>query len=277
MLSIENLSFNYRKPMRELFSDFSLELHDGGVYGLLGKNGAGKTTLIYLMSGLLTPDSGRVTYNGDDVRRRLPKTMNDLFLVPEEMELPQLTLSKYVKLNAPFYPRFSHDDMMRYLDLFEMPHDVQLKSLSMGQKKKVFMSFALATNTGLLLMDEPTNGLDIPGKSQFRKFIAQGMSDEKTIVISTHQVRDIESILDHVVVIDNSRVLLDAPLSEVSRRLSFRPLMQGDTPLLVQPSALGMLAVVPNDGREETSIDMEMLFNATLQQPEAINQLFTQK
>ena len=263
--------------MRELFTDFSLELHDGGVYGLLGKNGAGKTTLIYLMSGLLTPDTGRVTYNGDDVRRRLPKTMNDLFLVPEEMELPQLSLSKYVKLNAPFYPRFSHDDMMRYLDLFEMPHDAQLKSLSMGQKKKVFMSFALATNTGLLLMDEPTNGLDIPGKSQFRKFIAQGMSDEKTIVISTHQVRDIESILDHVVVIDNSHVLLDAPLSEVSRRLSFRPLMQGDTPLLVQPSALGMLAVVPNDGHEETSIDMEMLFNATLQQPETIHQLFTQK
>ncbi len=277
MLRIENLSFSYRKPQRELFHDFSLELNAGGVYGLLGRNGAGKSTLIALMTGLLTPDAGRVTFNGDDVRRRLPRTLNDIFLVPEEFELPNLSLAQYVKLNAPFYPKFSADDMGRYLDLFEMPREAQLQSLSMGQRKKVFMSFALATGTSLLLMDEPTNGLDIPGKSQFRKFIAQGMSDDKAIVISTHQVRDIDSILDHVVIIEGSRVLLNASLGQVGQRLAFRPIVAGDQPLYVQQNAMGALGVMPNDGTEETNVDLEMLFNATLQQPEAINQLFNAK
>ena len=277
MLHVENLSFSYRNPRRELFSNFSLDINAGGVYGLLGRNGAGKSTLIALMTGLLTPDGGRVTFNNDDVRRRLPRTLCDFFLVPEEFELPHLSLKQFVKLNAPFYPKFSDEDMNRYLDLFEMERDAQLKSLSMGQRKKVFMSFALATNTSLLLMDEPTNGLDIPGKSQFRKFIAQGMTDEKAIVISTHQVRDIDSILDHVVIIENSRVLLNADLSEVGSKLAFRPMHEGDKPLYVLQNAMGALAVLPNDGTEETNVDLEMLFNATLQQPETINQLFNQK
>lgn len=277
MLHVENLSFSYRNPHRELFHDFSLDITAGGVYGLLGRNGAGKSTLISLMTGLLTPDGGQVTFNGDDVRRRLPRTLCDFFLVPEEFELPNLSLNQFVKLNAPFYPKFSDEDMNRYLDLFEMERNSQLKSLSMGQRKKVFMSFALATNTGLLLMDEPTNGLDIPGKSQFRKFIAQGMTDEKAIVISTHQVRDIDSILDHVVIIENSKVLLNTCLSEVGSKLAFRPTRQGDQPLYVQQNVMGALGVMPNNGTEETNVDLEMLFNATLQQPEAINQLFNQK
>ena len=277
MLSVENLSFSYCKPHHELFRDFSLEIAAGGVYGLLGRNGAGKSTLIALMTGLLTPDAGQVTLNGDDVRRRLPRTLSDLFLVPEEFELPNLSLAQFAKLNAPFYPKFSADDMNRYLDLFEMERDAQLKSLSMGQRKKVFMSFALATNTGLLLMDEPTNGLDIPGKSQFRKFIAQGMTDDKAIVISTHQVRDIDSILDHVVIIDDSRVLLNTDLGQVGSKLAFRPVREGDNPLYVQQNVMGALGVMTNDGSEETNVDLEMLFNATLQQPETINQLFNAK
>ena len=277
MLSIDNLSFSYRKPQHDLFKDFSLEIKAGGVYGLLGRNGAGKSTLIALMTGLLTPDAGQVTFNGDNVRRRLPRTLSDIFLVPEEFELPNLCLDQYVKLNAPFYPKFSHDDMNRYLDMLDMSHDVRLKTLSMGERKKVFMSFALATNTSLLLMDEPTNGLDIPGKSQFRKVIAQGMTDDKAIVISTHQVRDIDSILDHVVIVENSRVLLNTTLGEVGSRLAFRPTRPGDQPLYVQQNVMGALGVMPNDGSEETNVDLEMLFNATLSQPEAMNQLFNQK
>ncbi len=276
MLQITNLSFAYRKSQRELFSDFSLDLQPGNVYGLLGKNGAGKSTLIYLMTGLLTPASGQVTLDGIDVRRRLPQTLSDLFLVPEEFELPHTTLSQFVKINAPFYPNFSADDMNRYLDTFEMEHDCKLQSLSMGQKKKVFMSFALATNTRVLIMDEPTNGLDIPSKSQFRKIIASGMSDNKTMLFSTHQVRDIEQVLDHVTIIDQSRVLLNASLAEVSSRLAFRPMREGDQPLLAQTGAMGTLVVTPALDGEETQVDLEMLFNATLQQPQAIQQLFGQ-
>ena len=277
MFTINHLNFSYGKKSPDLFNDFSMDLHAGNIYGLLGKNGAGKSTLIYLMTGLLTPQSGEVLMDGVNVRRRLPQTLSDLFLVPEEFDLPRLSLKQYVSINAPFYPRFSMEDMQRYLDIFEMggDMDVKLQALSMGQKKKVFMAFALATNTRALIMDEPTNGLDIPSKSQFRKLITSGMTDDKMILISTHQVRDISDILDHVAIIDHSRVLLNASIADVMGRLAFRPLRDGDEPIFVLQSPFGPLAAVPARDGEETKVDLEMLFNATLQNPEAINQLFT--
>ena len=277
MLSINNISFSYNKRSGDLFHDFSLELNAGNVYGLLGKNGAGKSTLIYLMTGLLTPKSGEALLDGVNVRKRLPKTMSDIFLVPEEFELPRLSLKQYVVLNAPFYPNFSYEDMQRYLDIFEMGSDmdVKLQALSMGQKKKVFMAFAFAANTRVLIMDEPTNGLDIPSKSQFRKLVTTGMTDDKLMLISTHQVRDISDILDHVTIIDQSRVLLNTSFADVMNKVAFRPLREGDQPLFVLQSPYGPLGAVPAEEGEETKVDLEMLFNATLQNPAAINQLFT--
>ena len=277
MFTISNLTFSYNKRNGDLFHDFSLELNAGNVYGLLGKNGAGKSTLIYLMTGLLTPASGEVLMDGENVHKRLPKTMSDLFLVPEEFDLPRLSIKQYVSLNSPFYPRFSMEDMLRYLDIFEMGGDldVKLHALSMGQKKKVFMAFAFATNTRVLIMDEPTNGLDIPSKSQFRKLVTTCMSDDKMMLISTHQVRDISDILDHVTIIDQSRVLLNTGMADVTSRLAFRPLREGDQPIFVLQSPYGPLGAVPAHDGEETKVDLEMLFNATLQNPEAINQLFT--
>lgn len=276
MFSLNNLSFSYKKRGGDLFHDLSLELTAGNIYGLLGKNGAGKSTLINLMTGLLTPKSGEVTLDGVNVRERLPKTMSDIYLIPEEFELPRLTLKQYVSINAPFYPNFSNDDLQRFLDIFDMggDMDVKLHSLSMGQKKKVFIAFAFATNTHVLIMDEPTNGLDIPSKSQFRKLVSSGMTDDKMMLISTHQVRDISEILDHVTIIEQSKVLLNASIADVTRRLAFRPMHEGDQPLFVQPSVMGSLVVVPAQPDEETTVDLEMLFNATLQNPDAINQLF---
>ena len=102
-----------------------------------------------------------------------------------------------------------------------MNEDIHLGELSMGQKKKAFMCFALATNTSLLVMDEPSNGLDIPSKSQFRKVIASGMTDEKSVIISTHQVRDIDSLLDHVVIIDGTLVLLNASVKTICDKVYF--------------------------------------------------------
>ncbi|MBQ9577514.1 MAG: ABC transporter ATP-binding protein [Muribaculaceae bacterium] len=277
MFTFNEISFSYNKKGVELFNNFSMNLEAGNVYGLLGKNGAGKSTLIYLMTGLLTPQSGEVTMDGINVRRRLPQTMGDLFLVPEEFELPRLTLKKYVDINAPFYPRFSMEDMERYLEIFEMGGmmDAKLHALSMGQKKKVFMAFAFATNTRALIMDEPTNGLDIPSKSQFRKLITTGMTDDKMILISTHQVRDISDILDHVAIIDHSKVLLNASIADVVSHIAFRPLREGDHPIFVLQSPYGPLGAVPAQQGEETKVDLEMLFNATIQAPESINQLFT--
>lgn len=277
MITVENLSFIYRKSKRAVLHDFSLSLESGRVYGLLGKNGAGKSTLLYLMSGLLTPKTGRVMFHDTDVRRRLPITLQDMFLVPEEFELPPVSLVSYVELNSPFYPRFSKEEMVKYLHYFEMDMDVNLGALSMGQKKKVFMSFALAANTSFLLMDEPTNGLDIPGKSQFRKFIASGMTEDKTIVISTHQVRDIDKVLDHVLIMDESRVLLNESTTNICDKLFFaesddRELAK--TALFAIPSLQGNLLIIPNEEKEESEINLELLFNATLTSPEKIAQLF---
>ena len=280
MLQVENISFSYRRGKKEVLNDFSLSLEKGRVYGLLGKNGAGKSTLLYLMSGLLTPKHGKVMFHDTDVRRRLPITLQDMFLVPEEFELPSISLVSYVELNSRFYPRFSKEDMMKYLHFFEMDLDADLGALSMGQKKKIFMSFALATNTSLLLMDEPTNGLDIPGKSQFRKFIASGMSDDKTVIISTHQVRDIDKVLDHVLIMDNSRVLLDESIVSISDKLLFvesedRELAK--TALYTLPSVQGNFLMLPNTENEESEINLELLFGATLAAPDKIAGMFHSK
>ena len=280
MITVENLSFLYRKSKRAVLHDFSLSLEKGRVYGLLGKNCAGKSTLLYLMSGLLTPKSGKVVYHDVDVRRRLPITLQDMFLVPEEFDLPPVSLISYIELNSPFYPRFSKEDMVKYLHYFEMDINIDLGALSMGQKKKVFMSFALATNTSLLLMDEPTNGLDIPGKSQFRKFIASGMTDDKTILISTHQVRDIDKVLDHVLIMDNSRVLLNESTMSICDKLFFtesenRELLQSS--LFSTPSIQGNFLLLPNESGEDSEINLELLFNATLAVPERISALFHSK
>lgn len=280
MLQVENISFSYGRRKSEVLSDFSFSLEKGRVYGLLGKNGVGKSTLLYLMCGLLTPKHGRVMYHGVDMRRRLPETLRDVFLVPEEFDLPAVSLVQFVELNSPFYPNFSKEDMMTYLHLFEMDWNIHLGGLSMGQKKKVFMSFALATHTSLLLMDEPTNGLDIMAKSQFRKFIASGMSDERTIVISTHQVRDIDNVLDHVVIMNNSRVLLDESIARVTERLAF---VESDSPALAEealyklPSVQGNSLLLPNREGVETKLNLELLFGAVLADPEKIKELFHSK
>ena len=277
MIKVENLSFTYPKSKHMVLHDFSFSLEAGRVYGLLGRNGAGKSTLLYLMTGLLTPKKGKIMYHDINVRSRLPMTLQDMFLVPEEFELPSISLKKYIDLNAPFYPNFSKEDMYKYLHCFEMDMDVNLGALSMGQKKKVFMSFALATNTSLLLMDEPTNGLDIPGKSQFRKFMASGMTDNKTIVISTHQIRDIDKMLDSVMIMDESRVLLNESTVHICEKLCFkesddRSLI--DKALFAVPSLHGNSLLLLNEHNEDSDINIELVFNAILAQPQKIANLF---
>lgn len=213
MIDIKNITFGYNKYCNVL-QDFSLQFKKGGVYGLLGKNGTGKSTLLYLIMGLLRPKQGEVRVDGVLASQRLPEVLQDMFIVPEEYDLPRISLKQYVKSLKPFYPKFSDELLARCLEGFDMTPDINLGSLSMGQKKKVYMCIALATNTDYLLMDEPTNGLDILSKSQFRKVVIQSMSEDKTIIISTHQVHDVERMLDHVCIIEPNKVMLDAPLVE---------------------------------------------------------------
>ena len=277
MIEVENLSFSYGRRKSKVLENFSMKLDKGSVYGLLGKNGTGKSTLLYLMAGLLRPQTGNVLYKGVDVKKRYPDTLQDMFLVPEEFALPNVSLKQYVKLNAPFYPNFSDELLNACLRDFDMNEDIHLGELSMGQKKKAFMCFALATNTSLLMMDEPTNGLDIPSKSQFRKVIASGMSDDKAVIISTHQVRDIDSLLDHVLIMDGSKLLLNQSVSSICEKLYFAE--QGmneptEGALYVQPSVQGNSVILPNEYGEDSKLNLEVLFNAILAERERMQQMF---
>ena len=223
MIRIENLTFAYDRH-NALLENFSLTFESGGIYGLLGKNGTGKSTLLYLMMGLLRPQKGCVQINGISPSDRNPELMSEMFLVPEEYDLPAIRLKEYVKVIKPFYPKFSEKLMEDCLSCFDMNSDVNLAALSMGQKKKVYMCLALASNTSFLFMDEPTNGLDILSKSQCSKAIILAMNPGKTIIIVTHQVHDVEHLLDHVVIIDRNKVLLNQPVGEGDEPVSLEKL-----------------------------------------------------
>ena len=213
MIDISNVTFEYRKG-KPVLKDFSLSFPQGGVYGLLGKNGTGKSTLLYLISGLLRPRHGEVRVDGMLSANRQPQMLREIFLVPEEYDLPSVSLKSYTRALKSFYPRFSDDLLRKCIEVFDLEMDMQLGTLSMGQKKKVYMCVALATGTRVLLMDEPTNGLDILSKSQFRKAVVQGMDEDKTVLVSTHQVHDVERLLDHVTIINGNQVLMHGPLNE---------------------------------------------------------------
>ena len=267
MLKINELAFSYSGNDCKVFNDFSLNFEKGAVYGLLGLNGTGKSTLLYLLTGLLRPQEGSIEFKGEDVQKRLPSTLSDMYIVPEEFELPRMSMKQYAKLHSGFYPRFSYEQLLKNLAMFGLDDSVVFNNLSMGQQKKAYMCFALATNTSLLVMDEPTNGLDIPSKSEFRRLIASNMSDDKTIIISTHQVRDIDSLLDHIVIIDRSSVLLNASHAEICSRLLFteQPISEPtDGALFVQPSVSGNSVILPNEQGEESRMNLELLFNGVL-------------
>ena len=277
MLKISDLAFSYSGNGCKVFNDFSLSFEKGAVYGLLGLNGTGKSTLLYLLTGLLRPQQGSVLYKGEDVQKRLPSTLSDMFIVPEEFELPKMSIKRYAALHAGFYPRFSYEQLQKNLAMFGLDDSVVFNNLSMGQQKKAFMCYALATNTSLLVMDEPTNGLDIPSKSEFRRLIASNMTDDKTIIVSTHQVRDIDSLLDHIVIIDGSQVLLNASSDEICRRLLFaeQPISEPtDGALFVQPSVAGNSVILPNEFDEESRLNLELLFNGVLAERDKFAVLF---
>lgn len=278
MIRIENISFAYRKGRKQVFRNFHADLNLGGIYGLLGKNGSGKSTLLQLMAGLISPSDGRILLDDKDMRNRSVTSLQKLFLVPEEFSMPAVSLDQYVRYMAPFYPRFSAETLKRALNCFELSEDLHLERLSMGQRKKAFVSFALAANTEWLLLDEPTNGLDIPGKSQFRKILVQEMNDERGVIISTHQVLDVEHLLDHVLVIDQGQMLLQKSVEEICEILSFVRTSEPEVlrwAIYQMPSLQGMSALLPNDDSRESNLDLELLFNALMEKREEVCRLFS--
>lgn len=266
MITIQNLTFKYKKQ-DALFTDLSFQQQNGNIVGLLGKNGAGKSTLLQLISGLLKPQLGELIINNFKPFDRNPRFLADLFMVSEEFSFPSITIGLYIKASAPLYPKFDYQKMNSILAEFELNTKNNLNGLSHGQRKKFLIAFALSTNCSLLILDEPTNGLDIPSKSLFRKVLVSSVSDEQLVLISTHQVKDIETIIDKIVVLDEGKMVFNETILNISQQWQFKTVasLSGiENPIYQEKGLGGYRVILPANSDEETEIDIELLFSAII-------------
>ena len=276
MIKVESLNFGYA-PFRSVLSNISLTLERGHIHGLLGCNGIGKTTLLKLICGIIRPNSGSVRVDGMNPFDRKVEMFRELMIIPEEFDLPNISLEQFARVTSPFYPRFDMGQMRHYCEEFHVDPNEKLHSMSMGQRKKAYISFALACNVQTLLLDEPTNGLDIPSKSVFRRLLAGYVDDSRTVVISTHQVADVEQLLDSIVVLDEQGVALNATTAEISRRLKFGKASEDDKVIYSECTLQGDMAVMLNEYDEDSVLSIELLFNATTAKRNAIAAIFEEK
>ncbi|WP_299291135.1 ABC transporter ATP-binding protein [uncultured Mucilaginibacter sp.] len=272
MIKISNLTFGYSRK-KTLFQNLNLQMQEGHIYGLLGKNGAGKSTLLKNIAGLVFPQKGLCEVNGYNASKRLPAFLQDLFFIPEEVYMPSLTAKQFINSTAHFYPAFNEAQFNKMLLEFDVPNDSQLNKLSFGQQKKVMIAFGLSTNTSLLIMDEPTNGLDIPSKSQFRKIIALALTENRCIIISTHQVRDLDNLIDTLLVVHNKQIVLNRSLDEISERLTFGLATTGTAVLYAEESVRGTNTISKNTNGSYSKVDMELLFNAITNEHQTITEI----
>lgn len=265
MIEIKDLQFAYQKN-QPLFTGLNLKLAQGHIYGLLGKNGAGKSTLLKNMAGLAYPQNGKCHFKGINVFGRPVTVLEDIYFLAEELFVPNLTPAQFVANTAYFYPRFSTADFYRYLHALDVSIDAVMDKQSFGQQKKAMIAFGLATNTALLIMDEPTNGLDIPSKVQFRKLIASVLTEERCIVISTHQVRDLDSLIDILLILNNGKIVINQSIDEVQEKLIFESYRdtEGLPVLYEEAGPRGKNVIMKNTNGEYSKVDLELLFNAII-------------
>lgn len=272
MITLKELSFSYSRK-KEVLDRINLEVGSGHICGLLGKNGEGKTTLLNLLSGQIFPDQGSCLVLEETPSERNARFLQQIFLLPEEISMPEVTAIEYIKMYAPFYPTFRDDICKACVESFEINLSDRLSKMSQGQRKKVAITLALAAHTPLLLMDEPTNGLDIPSKATFRRLVASLIDDNQTVIISTHQVRDLESLIDTVLILDQRQILLNKTLNEIGEKLYFVPLLPEEKALYSEPTPQGTIGVTARDGKEETAVSLELLFNAAITYPKEIQRI----
>jgi len=280
MIQLQNINFGYSKK-RLLFENLSLELSRGHIYGLLGKNGAGKTTLLKLISGLRFITNGSALVLNENPALRKPKMLQEIAFLPEELYTPALKVKEFVKAYAPFYPNFNHPQFQEHLNIFEISdQNEKIDKMSFGQKKKVMIAFALACNTKILIMDEPTNALDIPSKAIFRKLMAPISTEDRIVIISTHQVRDLHSLIDAIIILDSGKVILNESAEAITEKLAFEVIdeTESDTHILYEEENVrGKVVVRENIQQKETKLDIELLFNAVMLNKEKIQHIFNPK
>jgi len=275
MIELSDVHFSY--GAHAVLKGVNLRIEAGQICGLLGRNAEGKTTLLKLLAGLRFCRNGTVRVLGEDPAHRDPGLLERMFFVPEAFELPDITPQAYRDRYGAFYPRFSREQFDECLREFEVEPDQRLPRLSFGQRKKTLLSFALATNCPLLLLDEPTNALDIPSKGQLRRVITSAMTTERVIIISTHQVRDLEQVIDPIAILQGGHIVLHQSTDTIARRLAcdVRLEVPGDDVLYSEPTVGGHAVVRPNTTGEESPINIELLFNAVTSRPEAVAEIFS--
>ena len=267
MININKLNFAYAGGSLVLDA-LSAEFPPGMVHAILGSNGAGKSTLLNLMAGLVRPSQGQMTVGNADPFAREPATLADIAMLPEELPQSRLDIRAHADLYAPFWPRFSRELFEDILQCFDVPVGQPMSALSFGQHKKALLAFVLATRARLLLLDEPLNGLDIDAKAELRRLLLDAVSEDSTLIIATHNVREFEGLLDHVSILCRQRFVLHADIHALSEKLAF--VTGRETPsntIHAEPRAGGYAYLLPGDGRH-TQPDLELLYQAVLANPD---------
>ena len=279
MIHFNNVSFGYTKQ-KPLYANIQLELKSGSVYGLLGKNGAGKSTLLKLMAGLVHPQKGLLTVCNANPMKREPDFLNQVFFIPEEINTPNIHVLDFAEEQVPFYPRFNQIQFLDYLKELDVPM-TKLNKMSFGQKKKVWIALGMASNASLIILDEPTNGLDIPSKRILRKLIASIVNEDNCIIISTHQVKDLDSLIDQIILVDNGEIIVNTDTNTIIEKIIFQHSNRQEicnSWIYHETSLAGHLFVKKREMEEEVSkLDLELFFNAGITNKIAIQELFNQK
>lgn len=273
MIKINNLSYNY--GVLSVLENISMELEGGKIYGLLGENGVGKTTLLTLLCGLKAPKKGSVEVDGMAPYSRNPELLCQQYYLADEVTPVNDKAIHWAKTTGMFWPKFDLAKFESIMAEFETDTQKKMNQMSAGQLKKTYISFALACNARYIYMDEPTNGLDIPSKAQFRSAIMKHTSDDSTIIVSTHQVRDLENVIDPIIILDRQEVLVNASVEEISRKLFF------DYGTTLNPQSLyteqlpgGFIQVYPNMTGEDSKVNIEALFNTAHKNKDIVRELF---
>ena len=273
MIRINDLGFSYgEKPV---LKHIGMNLEEGKIYGLLGENGVGKTTLLTLLSGLKKPQVGSIDIDSHNPFDREPSFLTEQFYLSDDVNAANMKASDYASNYGKFWERFDMAKFLEIMEVFENDPTQKMNRMSTGQLKKTHIAFALACNTKYLFMDEPTNGLDIPSKAQFRKAIMKYTREDSTLLISTHQVRDLENVIDPIIILDKQDVLLNASIEEITQKLYFEYGSEKmDGALYSEMIPGGSIQVGLNTAGADSKVNIEALFNTVHQHKELIKGIF---
>lgn len=263
MININNLTYSYNKGHNALVNINTLI--GPGIHLLLGENGAGKTTLLHVVAGLLFAKEGACEIDGNNISLRQPCDLNKVFFMPEDITFPAKSINDFAKIHSPFYPTFNEDLFRQNLETFHLTGDEELSSLSLGVRKKANIAYVMALGADIILLDEPTNGLDINAKKELLKIMVSNIREDQTVIISTHTVWDLKNLFESVMMLRNGELVLSMSTEEISSKLAF---IASSSPnpnaLYTEQDMTGIKSIERNVEGIETEINFALLYSALM-------------